>query len=88
MSTTYGRDEEGNITIEFDSRWRHPHLLGIYYDEPLYAELQQMWEQATGETIPNNHKPGNPHFQLPPWPYDRKSTDPKPERHSGRPWGW
>ena len=50
--TIYSQDKNGNIIVRFDSRWRHPETLGYKPTEPEYAELQKLWEQATGETIP------------------------------------
>lgn len=63
MSTLYGRDGDGNYTIEFDSRWRYPRLLGFKPEESAYTELQQMWEQATGRTIPDTEKPSSSRFR-------------------------
>ena len=45
-------DEDGNIAIIFDSRWRFPELLGYSPDDPEYAALQRMWEQTTGKRVP------------------------------------
>ena len=50
--TIYDEDEAGNIVVTFDSRWRHPETLGYKPTDPEYAELQKLWEQATGEAIP------------------------------------
>ena len=63
MSTVYGRDEHGNYTIEFDSRWRFPYLLGFTPEDPEYTSLQEAWEEATGKIIPDEEKPGNPKFR-------------------------
>jgi len=52
LVTIYDEDESGNIIVVFDSRWRHPETLGYKPTDPEYAELQKLWERATGETIP------------------------------------
>ena len=49
--TIYDTDKSGNIIIVFDSRWRYPETLGYKPTDPEYAELQRLWEQATGEAI-------------------------------------
>ena len=49
--TIYDLDESGNIIVVFDSRWRHPETLGYKPTDPEYAELQRLWEKATGDTI-------------------------------------
>ena len=49
--TIYDLDESGNIIVVFDSRWRHPETLGYKPTDPEYAELQKLWEEATGDTI-------------------------------------
>ena len=49
--TIYDLDESGNIIVVFDSRWRHPETLGYKPTDPEYAELQKLWEKATGESI-------------------------------------
>jgi hypothetical protein len=51
MTVIYDADDEGNIIVMFDSRWRFPELLGYSVDDPQYAALQQMWEKATGRKI-------------------------------------
>ena len=50
--TIYDEDESGNIIVVYDSRWQYPELLGYKPTDPEYAELQKLWEEATGETIP------------------------------------
>ena len=50
--TIYDLDESGNIIVVFDSRWRYPETLGYKPTDPEYAELQRLWEKATGDTIP------------------------------------
>ena len=50
--TLYGRDEEGRTIIIFGSRWRFPELVGFSPGEPIYRELQRMWEEYTGRRIP------------------------------------
>ena len=50
--TIYSSDSDGNIIVTFDSRWRYPETLGYKPTDPEYAELQKLWEEATGETIP------------------------------------
>jgi len=56
----YGTDENGEITVVFDSRWKYPELLGYKPCDPEYSILQSLWERATGEKIskdvPNNHR--------------------------------
>ena len=54
--TIYSEDSNGNIIVTFDSRWRFPELLGYKPTDPEYAELQKLWEQATGETISEEGK--------------------------------
>ena len=49
--TIYSEDSDGNIIVTFDSRWQFPELLGYKPTDPEYAELQKLWEEATGETI-------------------------------------
>ena len=56
--TIYGEGPNGERIVEYDSRWRYPHLLGFKPHEPIYADLQAMWEEATGKTIPPHEKPG------------------------------
>lgn len=55
--TIYDYDENGEMFIEYDSRWRFPQLLGFHPEEPIYQELQEMWEEYTGKTIPEEEKP-------------------------------
>ena len=50
--TIYSEDSDENIIVKFDSRWRFPETLGYKPTDPEYAELQKLWEEATGETIP------------------------------------
>lgn len=50
--TIYSTDSEGNVTILYDSRWQFPEILGYKPSDPEYTELQKLWEEATGETIP------------------------------------
>ena len=52
MTTIYDTDDDGNIIVVFDSRWRFPELLGCSRDDPEYKALQRMWEKATGKKIP------------------------------------
>ena len=52
MTTVYDTDEDGNIIVVFDSRWRFPETLGFSPDDPEYGELQRMWETSTGKRIP------------------------------------
>jgi len=52
--TIYSTDDEGNIIVIFDSRWRFPELLGYSPDDPRYKALQRLWEQATWKEIPRN----------------------------------
>ena len=56
MTTIYDTDEEGNIIVVFDSRWRFPELLGYSPDDPQYEALQRIWESATGKKIPEEVK--------------------------------
>jgi hypothetical protein len=51
MTTIYDTDEDGNIIVVFDSRWRFPELLGYSPDDPEYKALQRMWEKATEKNI-------------------------------------
>lgn len=53
----YSTNENGKITVIFDSRWRFPELLGYSPDDPEYSVLQRLWEKATGEKITNNNRP-------------------------------
>ena len=50
--TIYDEDQSGNIIVVYDSRWRYPDTLGYKPTDPEYAELQRLWEKATGDTIP------------------------------------
>ena len=50
--TIYSEDQSGNIIVTYDSRWRNPETLGYKPTDPEYAELQNLWEEVTGETIP------------------------------------
>jgi len=50
--TIYDTDESGNIIVTYDSRWRYPETLGYKPTDPEYAELQKLWERATGKTVP------------------------------------
>jgi len=43
----YDTDENGNIIVVFDSRWRFPEILGYSPKDPQYKALQQLWEKAT-----------------------------------------
>ncbi len=52
MTTIYDTDDDGNIIVVFDSRWRFPELLGYSVDDPQYKALQRMWEERTGRRIP------------------------------------
>ena len=56
MTTIYDTDDDGNIIVVFDSRWRYPELLGYSPDDPEYKALQRMWEKATGRRIPEEVK--------------------------------
>ena len=49
--TIYDEDEEGNIIITFDSRWKHPETLGYRPSDPEYDMLQRMWEKSTGKSV-------------------------------------
>ena len=51
MATVYDTDENGNIIVVFDSRWRFPETLGFSPDDPEYKQLQRMWENATEENV-------------------------------------
>jgi len=50
----YGTDEDDNIIVIFDSRWKYPELLGYKPGDPMYKVLQELWERCTGEKITNN----------------------------------
>ncbi len=52
MTTIYDTDEDGNIIVVFDSRWKFPELLGFSPDDPEYEALQRMWEEQTGKQVP------------------------------------
>ena len=52
MTTIYDTDDDGNIIVIFDSRWRFPEILGYSVDDPQYKALQRMWEERTGKWIP------------------------------------
>ena len=52
--TIYSEDQDGEILILFDSRWQFPETLGYKPTDPEYAELQKLWEEATGENISEN----------------------------------
>ena len=52
MTTVYDTDEDGNIIVVFDTRWRFPETLGFSPDDPEYRQLQRMWQKATGKRIP------------------------------------
>lgn len=58
MTTIYDTDDDGNIIVVFDSRWRFPELLGYSLDDPQYKALQKMWERATGRTIEEDERNG------------------------------
>jgi len=47
----YDTDEDGNIIVVFDSRWRFPETLGYSPKDPQYKALQELWEKATGRKI-------------------------------------
>ncbi len=47
----YDTDEDGNIIVVFDSRWRFPETLGYSPNDPQYKVLQKLWEKATGRKI-------------------------------------
>ena len=51
MTTIYDTDDDGNIIVVFDSRWRFPELLGYSPDDPEYKAIQRMWEKATGRRV-------------------------------------
>ena len=51
MTTVYDTDDDGNIIVTFDSRWRFPETLGFSPDDPEYKELQRMWQKTTGKQI-------------------------------------
>ncbi len=48
--TIYKTNEDGEITIIFDSRWQHPETLGYKPEDPEYKMLRKLWEEATKET--------------------------------------
>jgi hypothetical protein len=41
-------DEDGQITILFDSRWQYPELMGYKPTDPQYRCLQEMWRKVMG----------------------------------------
>lgn len=57
--TIYSTDENGNMIVIFDSRWRYPELLGYSPDDPQYSMLQRLWEQATGKKVPKDKPESN-----------------------------
>ena len=52
MTTIYDTDDDGNIIVVFDTRWRFPETLGFSLDDPEYRQLQRMWETSTGKRTP------------------------------------
>ena len=54
--TIYDTDDEGNIIVIYDSRWRYPETLGLKPTDPEYTELQALWEKTTGEKIPERRE--------------------------------
>ena len=50
-------DEKEALTL-YQSWWRHPEVAGIEKGSPEYRKLQKMWEEATGEKIPEEGKNG------------------------------
>jgi len=48
--TIYKTNEDGEITIIFDSRWEHPETLGYKPEDPEYKMLRKLWEEATKES--------------------------------------
>jgi hypothetical protein len=58
----YDTDEDGNIIVIFDSRWKFPETLGYSPKDPQYKALQQLWEKATGGKIEEDEsqKAGKP----------------------------
>ena len=51
MTTIYDMDDDGNIIVVFDTRWRFPETLGFSPDDPEYKQLRRMWEKVTGKKI-------------------------------------
>lgn len=49
--TIYDTDEQGNIIVIYDSRWRYPETLGYKPSDPEYSMLQKLWEKTTGRKI-------------------------------------
>ena len=49
--TIYSEDKDGNIIIEFDSRWQYPELLGYKPEDLEYKLLRSLWEQAMREKV-------------------------------------
>jgi len=52
LITIYSTNADGEIIILFDSRWKHPEVFGYNPEDPQYKLLQKLWEEVTGETIP------------------------------------
>lgn len=42
-----GSDEDGNILILYDSRWRDPTLLGYSPSDPMYHTLRELYRRIT-----------------------------------------
>jgi len=58
MTVVYDTNEDGNIIVTFDSRWRFPETLGYSPKDPQYKALRGLWEKATGEKIQALNSPG------------------------------
>ena len=58
MTVIYDADDDGNIIVIFDTRWRFPEILGYSPDDPQYKALQRMWEEATGRKIEEDEHNG------------------------------
>ncbi len=47
--TIYHTNDDGEITITYDSRWQFPELFGYTPKDPEYKLMRQWWKEATEE---------------------------------------
>ena len=45
-----GTDDDGNIVVLFDSRWKFPELLGYEPGSKGYVALQELWTKVVSAT--------------------------------------
>lgn len=43
-------NDDGEITILYDSRWQNPTAFGYKPEDPEYRLLRGLWEEATGRS--------------------------------------